>query len=92
MSCAQSPEDSEWICADLGANDIAVSSNGDLDAHQNTRFVHLAVDKSKQAAAGVPGRISVKGGTAKISYAAGFSCPAQVSAVATLSGAGAARQ
>jgi hypothetical protein len=75
--------------SDLQANDIAVAKNGDLYVTaQPGSVVHFAPNKSQTATAGVPARISVKGGMAKIPYAASFSCPAQVSAVATLSGGG----
>lgn len=74
---------------DLVANDIAVGPKGDVYAvQQNGPVVHFAENKAKPGTAGVPASISVKGGTAKIPYAAGFSCPAQVSGVATLSGGG----
>lgn len=74
---------------DLVANDIAVGPKGDLYViHQNTGIVHFAENKARPRTAGVPASISVKGGKAKIPYAAGFSCPAQVSGVATLSGGG----
>jgi len=74
---------------DLQANDIAVAKNGDLYVTaQPGSVVHFAPNKSQPATAGVPASIKVHGGAAKIPYAAGFSCPAQVSGVATLSGGG----
>jgi sugar lactone lactonase YvrE len=74
---------------DLVANDIAVSPGGDLYViHQNVGIIHFAENKASPRTAGVPATISAKGGTAKIAYAASFSCPAQVSGVATLSGGG----
>jgi sugar lactone lactonase YvrE len=74
---------------DLQANDIAIAKNGDLYVTaQPGSVVHFAENKASPRTAGVPARISVKNGSAKIPYAAGFSCPGQVSAVATLSGGG----
>lgn len=69
-------------------NDLAVGPKGDVYAKiQNQGIVRLAEDRSKPRAAVVAGRVSVKGGVAKVKYTlTGVSCPAQVSAVASLSG------
>jgi sugar lactone lactonase YvrE len=74
---------------DLQANDIAVAKNGDVYVTaQPGSVVHFKEDRSRSTTAGVPAKISVKKGKATIPYAAPFSCPAQVGAVASLSGAG----
>jgi sugar lactone lactonase YvrE len=75
---------------DMLAKDIAVGPNGDLYAYEvyTKKVIRFSVDRSKPAAALVPGRIAVSNGKATIKYTlAGVSCPAQVSAVASLSGA-----
>jgi sugar lactone lactonase YvrE len=73
----------------LVANDIGASPKGDVYAiQQNGGVVHWALDKSKPATAGVPAKVTVKGGKATIPYAASFSCPDKARAVATLSGGG----
>ena len=74
---------------DLIANDVAVGPTGDLYViHQNTGIVHFAEDRSKPAAASVGGRVTASNGVAKVKYTlSGVACPAQLSAVASLSGA-----
>jgi hypothetical protein len=72
------------------AKDIAVGPNGDLYAYEayTKKIIRFTLDRSKPAAAVVPGRITVSKGKARIKYTlAGVSCPAQVSAVASLGGA-----
>ena len=75
---------------DMVAKDVAVGPNGDvyvfdISTRKITRF---AVDRSKPANAIVPGSVTVSKGKATIKYTlAGVACPAEVSAVATLSGA-----
>jgi len=76
---------------DLLSTDIGVGPTGDLYVFDiNTRSViHFAEDKSKPATAAVPGQVVVAKGVAKVKYAATrIACPAQVDAVATLSGKG----
>lgn len=77
--------------ADLVAQDIAVGRGGDLYAFDGSSraIVRFAEDKSKPGTANIPGSITVSGGVAKISYTlSGVSCPAEVGATATLTGAG----
>lgn len=77
--------------SDLIAQDIAVGPKGDVYVYDgsNKAVIRFAEDKSKAATANVPGAITVKGGTAKISYTlSGVACPAEVGATATVSGAG----
>ncbi|MCZ7588311.1 MAG: NHL repeat-containing protein [Gaiella sp.] len=70
-------------------NDLAVGPKGDVYAKiQNQGIVRLAEDRSKPRAALVAGRVPVTGGAAKVKYTlSGVACPAQVSGVASLSGA-----
>lgn len=75
---------------DMLAKDIAVGPNGDLYAFEvyTKKVIRFSLDRSKPAAALVPGRINVSKGKATVKYTlAGVACPAQVSAVASLSGA-----
>jgi len=77
--------------SDLIAQDVAVGPNGDVYAYDggSHAVIRFAEDRAKPATANVPGSISVKGGKATIKYtASGFACPAEVAAVATLSGGG----
>ena len=69
-------------------NDLAVGPKGDVYAKiQNQGIVRMAEDRSKPRAAVVAGRVSVKGGVAKVKYTlTGVSCPEQLPAVASLSG------
>ncbi len=69
-------------------NDLAVGPKGDVYAKiQNQGIVRLAEDRSKPRAALVTGRVPVAGGVAKVKYTlSGVACPAQVPAVASLSG------
>lgn len=69
-------------------NDLAVGPKGDVYAKiQSQGIVRLAEDRSKPRAATVAGRVSVAGGVAKVKYTlAGVACPAQIPAVASLSG------
>jgi sugar lactone lactonase YvrE len=76
---------------DLQAQDIAVAKNGDVYVTQlNGPTVHFAEDRSKSATAAIPGRLTVaKGPAVRIAYALrGVSCPAEISATATLAGPG----
>jgi len=76
---------------DLLATDIGVGPTGDLYVFDiNTRSViHFAEDRSKPAAAAVPGKIIVAKGVAKVKYAATrIACPAQLDATASLTGKG----
>lgn len=69
--------------------DIAFGSKGDLYLLGQTEVIRFAEDKSKPAAANVPGAITVSGGTAKIAYTlSGVACPAEVGAIATVTGPG----
>jgi sugar lactone lactonase YvrE len=70
------------------ANDLAVGPTGDVYAKvQGQGIVRLTEDRSKPRAATVAGRVSVAGGVAKVKYTlTGVACPAQIPAVATLSG------
>jgi sugar lactone lactonase YvrE len=74
---------------DLLANDVAVGPTGDLYVfQQNTGMLRFAPDTSKPASAVVGGTVTVSGGVAKVKYTlTGVSCPAQVDATASLSGA-----
>jgi sugar lactone lactonase YvrE len=77
------------VSADIVPEDIAAGPKGDLYALGQTEVVRLAEDKAKPGAANVPGTIRVSGGTAKIAYTlSGVACPAEVGAVATVSGSG----
>ena len=52
-------------------------------------MIRFAEDKAKPSAANVPGTIAVSGGSAKIAYTlSGVACPAEVGAVATVTGPG----
>ena len=75
---------------DLVAKDVAVSPNGDLYVLENNgSVIRFAENKGKPGTANVPGTISIKGGKATVKYtASGFACPAQVDAIATLTGTG----
>ena len=64
--------------ADLIAQDIAVGRGGDVYAFDGSSraMIRFAEDRSKPAAANVPGTITVAGGTAKIAYTlSGVACP-----------------
>lgn len=69
-------------------NDLAVGPKGDVYAKiQNQGIVRMAEDRSKPTGATVAGKVSVAGGVAKVKYTlSGVACPAQVPAVASLSG------
>jgi sugar lactone lactonase YvrE len=69
-------------------NDLAVGPKGDVYAKiQSQGIVRLVEDRSKPRAAAVAGRVSVAGGVAKVRYTlTGVACPAQIPAVASLSG------
>jgi sugar lactone lactonase YvrE len=76
---------------DLIGQDVAIGPKGDLYAYDSgTRSVwRFAEDRSKPAAANVPGTITVSGGVAKIAYTlGGVACPSVVRATATLTGPG----
>jgi sugar lactone lactonase YvrE len=69
--------------------DIAVGPKGDLYILGQSEVLRFTEDKAKPGTAIVPGTISVRGGKAAVKYtASSFACPAEVSAVATLSGGG----
>jgi DNA-binding beta-propeller fold protein YncE len=69
--------------------DIAIGPKGDVYVLGQAEVLRFTEDRSKPGAASVPGNITVTGGKAKIAYtASGIACPAEVSAVATLSGGG----
>lgn len=72
------------------AKDIGVAPSGELYVLlQGAGVIRLAEDKAKPATASVPGAIKVSGGTAKIAYTlSGVACPAEVGAVATVTGPG----
>jgi sugar lactone lactonase YvrE len=74
---------------DLIANDIDVGPTGDLYVfQQNVGMLRFAEDRSKPAAAVVGGSVNASNGVAKVKYTlSGVACPAQISAVASLSGA-----
>lgn len=74
---------------DLVAQDVAVGPNGDLYAFDaGTRsIVRFAEDRSKPQAAAVRGAVTVSKGVAKVTFTlSGVACPAQIPAVASLSG------
>jgi sugar lactone lactonase YvrE len=76
---------------DMLAKDIAVGPNGDLYAFEvyTKKIVRFGLDRSKPAAAAVPGQISVAKGVAKVKYTlTGVACPAQIAATASLTGKG----
>lgn len=76
--------------ADLIAQDVAVGPKGDLYAYDSGKraVIRFAEARSKPQAALVGGSVTVTGGKAKVRYTlTGVSCPAQVSAVASLKGA-----
>jgi sugar lactone lactonase YvrE len=76
---------------DMVAPDLALGPKGDLYVFDiNTRsVVHFAEDRSKPGAATVLGQVVVSKGVAKISYSLpGVSCPAQITATASLAGKG----
>jgi hypothetical protein len=76
---------------DLQGQDIAVARNGDVYVTQlSGPVVHFAENRSKPAAAAIPGRLTVANGpVVRIAYALrGVSCPAEIGATATLRGPG----
>lgn len=76
---------------DLITQDVAVGPKGDLYATHNSphSVIHWTENKARPATAGVPGTIAVANGVAKVRFALpGVSCPAQIAAVATLTGKG----
>ena len=76
---------------DMLAKDIAVGPNGDLYAFEvyTKKVIRFSLDRSKPAAAAVPGQIAVSKGVAKVKYTlSGVACPAQVAATASLTGKG----
>ncbi len=69
--------------------DVAVGRKGDVYLLGQTEVLRFAEDKSKPAAANVPGTLKVSGGAVKIPYTlSSVACPAVVDATATLSGPG----
>ena len=75
---------------DLIGQDVAVGPTGDLYVFNsgNSSVVHFAEDRSKPGAAAVAQAVVVSHGVAKVKYTlTGVACPAQISAVASLSGA-----
>ena len=77
--------------SDLIAQDIAVGRRGDVYAFDGSSraIVRFAEDKAKPGTANVPGTITAKGRTAKITYTlSGVACPAEIGATATLTGPG----
>jgi sugar lactone lactonase YvrE len=75
---------------DMVALDVAVGPAGDVYAFDQSTYsvVHFAEDRSKPQAAAVGGAVTATGGKAKVKYTlSGVACPAQISAVASLSGA-----
>lgn len=76
---------------DMLAMDIAFGPKGDLyvfDQNGPYSVVRFAEDRSKPQAAVVGGSVAATSGKAKVKYTlSGVACPAQVSAVASLSGA-----
>lgn len=76
---------------DLIAQDVVVGPKGDVytyDVGTHT-VIRFAEDKSKPATANVPGTVTARGGTAKITYTlSGVACPSVVNATATLTGPG----
>lgn len=76
---------------DLIAHDVAVGPKGDLYAFDaGTRSViRFAEDRSKPGSAAISGPVVVRNGKARIRYnLAGVACPAEIDAVASLTGAG----
>ena len=76
---------------DLLSTDMAVGPTGDLYVYDvyTPGVIHFAEDRSKPATAAVPGTIAVANGKAKVKYAlTGVACPAQIDAVATITGKG----
>ncbi len=75
---------------DLVSTDVAVGPTGDVYVFDiNTRSViHFAEDRSKPALAIIGGAVTAATGVAKVKYTLrGVACPAQLTAVASLSGA-----
>lgn len=75
---------------DLIAQDVAVGPKGDLYAFDGgtQAIVRLAEDRTKPASAVVGGNVTVANGVAKLKYTlSGVACPAEISGVASLSGA-----
>ncbi len=75
---------------DMLAKDIAIGPNGDLYAFEvyTMKIIRFSLDRSKPAAARVPGQLTASKGKATIKYTlTGVACPAQLTGVATLSGA-----
>jgi sugar lactone lactonase YvrE len=69
--------------------DVAVGRKGDVYLLGQTEVLRFAEDKSKPAAANVPGTLKVSGGAVKIPYTlSSVACPPVVDATATLSGPG----
>jgi hypothetical protein len=70
------------------ANDLAVGPTGDVFAKiQTLGIVRLVEDRSKPGTAAVARGVSVSRGVAKVKYTlTGVACPAQVPAIASLSG------
>jgi sugar lactone lactonase YvrE len=76
---------------DLIAQDVAVGPTGDLYAFDGGThsMIHFAADRSKPAAASIPGTLTATKGVVKIAYTlSGVACPAVVGATATLTGSG----
>jgi hypothetical protein len=75
---------------DMVGLDVAVGPRGDVyvfDQNAPYSVVRFAEDKAKPATAAV-GDVSLAGGVAKVKYTlGGVACPAEISAVASLSGA-----
>lgn len=75
---------------DLIAQDVTVGPTGDLYAYDSgtKSVIRFAEDRSKPASANVAAGVTAAKGVAKVKYTlSGVACPAQVSAVASLSGA-----
>jgi NHL repeat len=76
---------------DLQAQDVAIAKTGDVYVTQlNGPVVHFALDRSVPATAAIPARLTVsRGPVVRIAYTLrGVSCPAEISATATLTGPG----
>lgn len=76
---------------DLIAQDVAIGPKGDLYAFDSgtSSIIRFAEDRSKPGVAAVAGTVAVSKGVAKVRYTlSGVACPAQLSATASLTGAG----
>lgn len=70
------------------SRDVAVGPTGDVYVLlQNAGIARFTEDRSRPSTAVVAGRVSVSGGVARVKYTlSGVACPAQIQAVASLSG------